>query len=353
MLDNGRESIVIIDASMMSRSVIETCRKNEDTAEEGYQLWKFRFIERIFWYLVEFKPVELVIAIDSPPYWRKDIFKYYKAHRKVDRERDERTSDDWFKYEEYFKIMEEFFMLLKKSFPFKFISYPRAEADDIAGVLCGYEKLYEYNKILITTDQDFLQLQMKPNVYLYNPIKRVFMNSDNPKTELLLKICQGDDGDFIPSIQNVEKYKDTFLDFCVEELQISDSRKGVEVLLEEDEEKFYDATLNFRRKYGLKSSRSMKIKKTKCLDLISTHTLNEFLEEDGNEQIKNKFKRNNKLINLSVQPKDIKNGIIKEYNMPLVVGKIKLYEFILKNRFQGLSENISVFQDSLKLLKKV
>lgn len=352
MIDNGRETIVIIDASMMARSIIENCRRNEDTAKEGYQMWRYRFTERLFQYLVDFRPVEIVMAIDSPPYWRKDIFKFYKGHRKIDREREGNKEEGWFDYEEYYSVMDEFFIKIRNSLPIKFVSYPRAEADDVAGVLCSYDKLDEYNKVLVTTDQDFLQLQMNPNVYLYNPIKRVYVKSENPKDDLILKICQGDGGDFIPSIQNVEKYKESFLDHCINELKISKNRKGVEVILEENEDLFYESSLDFRKKYGLKASRSTKFKKTRCLDLISTHTLNDFLQEEGNEEIKKKFKRNNKLINLTAQPKKIKSGILEEYEQPVLATKIKLYEFMLKNRFHGLSENITVIQKAFKIIKR-
>jgi 5'-3' exonuclease len=346
MIDNGRETIIIIDASMMARSIIEVCRRNEETASEGYQEWRYRFIERILYYLVDFNPTEVIIALDSPPYWRKDLFKFYKASRKLLREKDEETSDDWFNYEEYFGVMETFFEKLKKAFPFKFISVPKA--DDIAGVLCTYKELDEYNKVLITTDQDFLQLQRFQNVYLYDPIRKNFKVSEDPKEDLLMKICQGDVGDFIPSICNKELYKDSFLNYCVEELKIAKTEKAVQIILDEDEDKFFDASLSFQRKYGLKASTSRKFPKKRCQDLISTHTLNEFLEEEGNEHIKMKFKRNHKLIDLSAQPKAMKRDIIDAYENTTLVKKVKLYEFVIKNRFNHIADNITLFQKSLK-----
>ena len=336
----------------MARSIVEVCRRNEETAKEGYQEWRYRIIEKLLYYVVDFNPVEVIIALDTPPYWRKDIFKYYKASRKVQREKDEDTTDDWFKYDEYFEVMDKFFEKIKKTFPFKFISVPKAEADDIAGVLCSYDKLNEHNKVLITTDQDFLQLQRYQNVYLYNPYRKNFMVSEDPKEELLMKICQGDVGDFIPSICNKELYKESFIQYCIDEHAVAKTDKATRIILDEDEDKFYHTSLEFQRKFGLKASTSKKFPKKRCQDLISTHTLDEFLKEDGNESINERFKRNYKLINLSAQPKSIKKGIIEEYEKTVGVRKTKLYEFILKNRFHGLSDNITMFQKSLKGIKK-
>jgi hypothetical protein len=352
MIDNGRETIIIIDASMMARSIVEVCRRNEETASEGYQEWRYRFFEKILYYLVDFNPKEVIIALDSPPYWRKDVFKYYKASRKVLREKDEETSDDWFQYDEYFEVMEKFFEKVKKSFPFKFVSVPKAEADDIAGVLCSYKELEEYNKVLITTDKDFMQLQRFQNVYLYDPIRKNYIISEDPKEELLMKICQGDVGDFIPSICNKELYKESFIQYCIDELDIAKTEKAVRIILDEDEDKFYDASLDFQRKFGIKASTSKKFPKKRCQDLISTHTLDEFLEEEGNEHIKMKFKRNHKLIDLSAQSKEMRQDIIDAYENTSLVKKVKLYEFVIKNRFNHIADNITVFQKSLKGLTR-
>lgn len=352
MIDNGRDTIVIIDASQMSKSLIEVARRTQETASEGYQDWRFRIMDRILFYIQEFSPKEVIIAQDSSPYWRKDIFRHYKAFRKVSRQKDAKTRDDWYDDNEYYKIMDEYFEKIQKSFPFKFLKVDKAEADDIAGVLSSYDKLKECNKVLVTTDQDFLQLQRFQNVYLYNPQRREFMISENPKEELLMKICQGDVGDSIPSMYNTEKYKEPFLDYCINELDISKNRKGVSIILDDDEDKFFEVSLKFQLKYGIKASTSRKYPKKKCQDLISTHTLNDFLSEEGNEEIKKRFKRNYKLIDLTAQPKQLKLDIIDAYENTPVVKKTKLYEFVLKHKLNNIADNITIHQEGLKRLIK-
>jgi len=75
------------------------------------------------------------------------------------------------------------------------------------------------------------------------------------------------------------------------------------------------------------------------------------LKEDYNEHINKRFKRNYKLINLTAQPKELKAKIIEGYEKPLTVGKVKLYEFMLKNSFNGLADNLTLFKNALKVIK--
>ena len=58
---------------------------------------------------------EMVICCDDKNYWRKDIFPYYKAHRKEDREK---STIDWcLMFRSLNKVRDE----LKETFPYKVI----------------------------------------------------------------------------------------------------------------------------------------------------------------------------------------------------------------------------------------
>ena len=56
---------------------------------------------------------ELIICCDDKNYWRKDVFPYYKAHRKKDREE---SGLDW---NAIFSVLNEVRDDLKEHFPYK------------------------------------------------------------------------------------------------------------------------------------------------------------------------------------------------------------------------------------------
>jgi hypothetical protein len=135
---------------------------------------------------------EIVVACDSKRYWRRDVFPFYKAHRKKDREKSE---FDWHLiFETIHKIRDE----LKENFPYKVIDVEGAEADDVIAVLAG--RMAPHEEILIlSSDKDFVQLQKYPNVTQYSPILKRFVKTDDPLGYIKEHIIRGDKGDGIPN----------------------------------------------------------------------------------------------------------------------------------------------------------
>ena len=126
---------------------------------------------------------ELVLCCDNSNNWRKEIFEHYKAPRKVQREK---SDFDW---NNLFTILNNIRRELKETFPYKMVYIDHAEADDIIAtlVLNREEKLNgvvsEQEPILIlSSDKDFVQLQRFENVKQYSPLKKKFLNTDNPET---------------------------------------------------------------------------------------------------------------------------------------------------------------------------
>lgn len=135
---------------------------------------------------------DIIIACDSKKYWRRDIFPFYKAHRKKDREKSE---FDWHLiFETLNKIRDE----LKEFFPYRVLEVEGAEADDIIAVLTA--RLSSNEEILIlSSDKDFVQLQKYPNVTQYSPILKRFVKTEDPNLYIREHILKGDKGDGIPN----------------------------------------------------------------------------------------------------------------------------------------------------------
>ena len=204
---------------------------------------------------------EIVLCCDNRKYWRKEIFPFYKASRKKNREK---SNLDWHLI---FDMLSKFKNELKENFPYKVIDVEGAEADDIIGTLVPRHIAHE-NIVIISSDGDFLQLQKyntgKYTVKQYNPAQKKFIKSEEPIIELKQKIIQGDKGDGIPNIFSPS-------DCFVRELRQKPITKG-------------------------------SLSKLLSEDIVNT----------GNEYVKSGFLRNQTLIDLSFIPKEIKEEIVYE-----------------------------------------
>lgn len=229
---------------------------------------------------------EVVLCCDNRKYWRKEVFPFYKASRKKNRDK---SNLDWHLI---FDILSKLKVELKENFPYKVLDVEGAEADDIIGTLVPRQSVHE--KILIlSSDGDFLQLQNYPNVKQYNPSQKKYVKSENPILELKEKIIRGDKGDGIP---NMFSPSDCF----VRDLrQKPITQKTLEKYLNEDVKNFtYDETVNFGR--------------------------------------------NQTLIDLSFIPQEIKEKIINTYE-ETKPAKGKLLNYFIEHKLKNLMEVIEEF----------
>jgi hypothetical protein len=232
---------------------------------------------------------EVVLCCDNKKYWRKEFFPFYKAGRKKAREK---SDLDWHLI---FDILGNLKQELKENFPYKVIDVDGAEADDIIGTLTP---IYagDDNKILIlSSDGDFLQLQMYKNVKQYNPAQKKYIKSENPVAELKEKIIKGDKGDGIP---NVLSPADCFV----------------------------------------RDLRQTPINKNR-LDKLLNENYGDW--EDENARIG--FSRNQTLIDLRQIPGDIKNSIINTYNNTKPAPRSKLINYFMDKKLKNLMEVIEEF----------
>ena len=248
-------------------------------------------------YNVKFKDKygEMVICADDKKYWRRDMFPYYKASRKKNREE---SPYDWnLIFETLNKVRDE----IRENFPYKVIQIDKTEADDIIGTVCHYHgkelKNESDEKILIlSSDKDFMQLQKFVNVEQYSPIAKKFLKESNPIKFLREHIIKGDRGDGIPNILSSD---DTFV---TESRQKPVIEKKLNIWVTQNPEEFCDATM-----------------------------------------LKN-FRRNESLIDLSKVPTEFSNKILDAYRAPgEVKGKDKILNYFIKNRMKLLMEHIQEF----------
>ena len=231
---------------------------------------------------------EVVIACDNKRYWRRDVFPYYKAHRKKNREA---SGHDWQSiFECLHKVRDE----LHKHSPYKVIDVDGAEADDVIGVLVKRHAPNEKIMIL-SSDKDFVQLQTHPNVNQYSPTLKKVIKTDDANLQLKNLILDGDKGDGIPNILSADN--------CIVE--------GV-------------------RQKALTQKRLVEL-------------MNMNVAVDGSDDIKRNWSRNKQLIDLSEIPQTIAESIISTYENTKPATRQQFMNYMIANRLKNLLEVIDEF----------
>jgi len=139
---------------------------------------------------------EIVLCTDNGSSWRKTIFKHYKSHRKVDREK---SKEDW---DEIFQCLEKITKEISENFPYKVLGVRHMEADDIIATLVFANSKVK-DIVIVSNDKDFIQLQGK-RVKQWSPLKKDYIKEKNPDKYLHEHILKGDRGDSIPNILSPE-----------------------------------------------------------------------------------------------------------------------------------------------------
>lgn len=187
---------------MMISAVMQQFYGDNIVEEPSLDLMRHMTWKNLIFYRKKFRKEfgEVVICCDSKNVWRKEIFPYYKSKRKTAKKK---SQFDWgFIYDSMDTIVED----TRANLPYITLKIDQLEADDIIAVIC--KNVRDEDHVIISTDEDYKQLQRYQGVNQYSPNKKKFLYSDNPEKELLEKIIRGDDGDGIP---NVRSDSDTFV----------------------------------------------------------------------------------------------------------------------------------------------
>jgi 5'-3' exonuclease len=225
---------------------------------------------------------DIVICCDSKKYWRRDIFPFYKIHRRKDREK---SDFDWnLIFETLNKIRDE----LKLYFPYRVLEVEGAEADDIIGVLAGRFAPHE-DVLILSSDKDFVQLQKYENVQQYSPILKRFIKTDNPKMYIREHIIKGDRGDGVPNFLSPDNV------FVVGERQKNINKKKLSEWIRTDPESFCTTDL-----------------------------------------MKKGYKRNQMLVDLDYIPEELKSKIVSAYDTTKPNSRMNMLNYMAEKKLKNL-----------------
>ena len=237
---------------------------------------------------------EMVICTDYLSSWRKVVFPFYKAHRKKQREKqDKEQGMDWSAlFETIARVTDE----LKVNFPYKVIQVPHAEGDDVIAVLAKHaNNCLKEPSLIVSSDKDFNQLYKYKKVRQYSPMRGKMLQGIDPEAYLKEHIIRGDKGDGIPNICSAD---DCIVD-GVRQKPIS--KKKVSAWLTQEPEDFC--------KNGMMEG----------------------------------WNRNQKIIDFEFIPEPISLEILEQYNTQSPPNRSGLLNYFVKHRLKMLIEHIGDF----------
>lgn len=265
----------------------------------------------MYYTLKKFKKIdELIVAYDDKNSWRKVIYKNYKGDRVKDEE------IDWEKfYQHYYSFLQD----IKRYLPIKVIFTPRAEADDIIGVL-SLNKTDEQEILIISSDSDYKQLSDYADIY--DPLKRKTLEYANPEEFLTKLYLKGQKKD---NIQNVKTPNDWPTQY---KRRPALGDKTIEKILNEDKlEEFLDTSIEHKFEYEDEDGK--------------------LVEYKAKVKPREKYELNKRLIDFREIPKVIKRKTLERYNEYEIPDPDHLYTFFKKYNWPTYLENYEEVENYL------
>ena len=280
--------MILVDFSGIAIATIAVNKVNDENTLRHMILNSLRMYNKKF----RSEYGQMILACDHSS-WRRDYFPQYKANRRKGRD------DSDFDWAEAFRIMHKVKDEIKENFPYKVLHIEGCEADDIIGTMVEHTQEFgQYEEVMIvSSDKDFLQLQQYNNVRQWSHMQKKELKDPTPKVNLIDKILSGDAGDGIP---NVLSHDDTFVNG---ERQTPLSKKKKQAIIEDlaDGELLYAAS--WYRNY--------------C--------------------------RNEKLIDLSKTPDELREKIIDEFWITEPDRRSRVFPYLINNNMKMLIESVEEF----------
>ena len=283
--------MIIMDLSQVMISNLMIQLGNHTNADIEEDLLRHMVLNSVRAYNVKFKNEfgEMIIACDAGNNWRRQVFPYYKANRRKNREKSEINWNSVF--ETLNKVRDE----LKDYFPYRVIRVDGAEADDIIGTLAQTYGNTNEKILILSGDKDFVQLQAFMNVQQFDPVQKKWRKTNDVDKFMKEHIIRGDAGDGVPNFLSAD---DTFV---VGARQKPISQKKLDQWLDADPKEFCD------------------------------------------EKMLRGYLRNQQLVDLNFIPPDIKKEVLVQYDQQAGKGRDKLFNYFIERRLKLLLESINEF----------
>ena len=292
--------MILIDYSQIAISNIAVqLAMSKDKMTLSIPIVRHMILNSIKGYVHKFKheyPGDIVIAVDGPSPWRRDIFPHYKAKRREGRDE---SKTDW---ESVFGLLHTIKEEIRDNFPYKVVQLDNVEADDIIAVIIKKAKHKWFNEkfLFLSGDKDFQQLQKYPNVKQYSPIQKKFIETSNPQEYTFEHILRGDTSDGIPNFLSPD---DTFIN-KIKQKPILKKKLNywIDTLMKGDDPKTFCNEYHYRN-----------------------------------------YQRNQRLIDFDYIPDDMEEDIYSTYKKVKANSKTKILPYLINNDLKELIGKIEEF----------
>ena len=283
--------MILLDFSNIIVGSIMVAHKVPDEERFGEDFIRHLVLNSIRSYRNKYKNKygEIVICTDFHSSWRKEVFPFYKAHRKV--ERDKQKAEKGMDWSALFETINKIIIEIDTFFPYKVIRVEHAEGDDVIAVL---SRTFKEKSLIVSSDKDFSQLYKYKWIRQFSPMKQKMLNNIDPIMYLKEHIIRGDKGDGIPNILSD--------DDCI-----------------------------------VSGVRQKSISKKKIVNWLDQDP------HDFNDEMKRGWIRNKILIDFDLIPRKIATAILEQYNEEKKYQQGQLVNYFIKNRLKYLMENMGDF----------
>ena len=292
----NRKNVILVDFNNLVYRAFFTKEVSLEQAEPNFLLWKYMVVNNIYRSLYKVSNVsDVVLAVDDFISWRKVYWGRYKESRKI--QRDKTKGVNW---QIFFDELNNFMDELKENLPFKTIKIQSAEADDIIAILCMEKKESDY--VIISNDEDFLQLTSLPNVKLFCPNEETYIKEENTES-FIAKLClMGQKKDDIFNIR-------TPLDWPQGKRKPPFGDKMLRVVMAEDVEKWIE-----------------------------------------NNNLVERYKANKILVDFRKIPQVIRKRILDQYETYELPDPSNMYKFFSRNKMKGFLDEYDKVEQKLMSL---
>lgn len=240
---------------------------------------------------------EIILCHEGGKCWRNSVFPQYKQNRV----KDKASSDiDW---KSVYRMIDGIREEIREVFPYRHMRVQGAEADDIIATLTKNISSKE-PIVIVSSDKDFQQLQIYPNVKQWSPVTKSFVVCKDPTQFLLEHILGGDSGDGIPNILSDD---DCFV-------------------------------VEGKRQSPLTSKKSSAIQDNL---LVMGNVIG--VNSNMPEKIKRNWDRNRCLVDFRYIPVELENAIMDKFNEPIPPRKGNVLSYLIEHRMKNLMEVVSEF----------
>ena len=259
-----------------------------------WDYWKYLMFSSIYKSIFTNKSTSIVTAIDDKKSWRYEIWKRYKEDRKKKKLND--TSE--FPWDKFFVHYNGFMQDIKDHLPIIVLKQPRAEADDIIGVITGNE---QQQCTIVSNDKDYLQCSCS-RVKIYNPMKKMYIS--HPDTEM----------------------------FLVEQSMIGQSK---------------DSIFNIKTPLDHPEGKRKPGFGPKAFEKVVEYGIEKWLDDN---ELKERYNFNRSLMDFELIPDDIKESIQKEYDNYVYPNPDMILKFFKKYNWPEYIDNFTQVEDNFMRL---